>query len=150
MSIRLVKSGRQNLPVGTHGQGAHSRTEDAEGVEDPLTDILSKSAVDPGSDPGGGGGKGSGGPPAIITRAVAGATGFTTCGGVSMVVLATLACTTGAMAWVTSGAGTNGAAMGGGGKEYGGGGTPIRIGVIRGGGGKFNCERVLDRIQGMT
>ena len=29
--------------------------------------------------------------------------------------------------------------MGGGGKEYGGGGTPIRIGVIMGGGGKFTC-----------
>ena len=48
-----------------------------------------------------------------------------------MVVLATLACTTGAMAWVASGAGTKGAVMGGGGKEYGGGGTPIRIGAIR-------------------
>ena len=31
-------------------------------MEDLLTDILSKSAADPGSDPGGGGGKGSGGP----------------------------------------------------------------------------------------
>ena len=29
--------------------------------------------------------------------------------------------------------------MGGGGKEYGGGGTPIGIGVIMGGGGKFTC-----------
>ena len=32
-----------------------------------------------------------------------------------------------------------GPAMGGGGQEYGGGGTPIRIGVIREGGGKFIC-----------
>ena len=55
MSVRLVKSGRWNLPVGTHGQGAHPCTDDAEEVEDLLTDILSKLAVDPGSDPGGGG-----------------------------------------------------------------------------------------------
>ena len=89
-------------------------------MEDPLTDILLKSAVDPDSDPGGGGGKGSGGPPTIITGAVAGATGFATGVGVGMVMLATLACTTGAMAWVTGGAGINGAVMGGGGKEYGG------------------------------
>ena len=59
--------------------------------------------------------------------------------GVGMVMLATLACTAGAMAWVTGGAGINGAVMGGGGREYGGGGTPIGIGVIRGGGGKFTC-----------
>ena len=117
----------------------HPHTEDAEEVEDPLTDILSKSAVDPGSDPGGGSGEGSGGPPAIITGAVASATGFATGGAVGMVMLAMLACTAGAMAWVTGGAGTNGAVMGGGGKEYGEGGTPIGIGVIRGGGGKFNC-----------
>ena len=76
----------------------HPCTEDAEEVEDPLTNILSKSAVDPGSDPGGGGGKGSGGPPAIITRAATSATGFTTGPGVGMVTLATLACTAGAMA----------------------------------------------------
>ena len=139
LSVRLVKSGRWNLPVGTHGWGACPHTEDAEEVEDLLTDILSKSAVDPGSDPGGGGGEGSGGPPTIITRAAASATGFTTGGAVSMVAMATLACTSGAMAWVTSGAVTNRAVMGGGGKEYGGGGTPIGIGVIRGGGGKFNC-----------
>ena len=62
MSVRLVKSGRWNPPVGTCGWGAHPCTEDAEEVEDLLTDILSKSAVDPGSDPGGGGGEGSGGP----------------------------------------------------------------------------------------
>ena len=31
-----------------------------------------------------------------------------------------------------------------------GGGTPIRIGVIRVDGGKFNCGGLLDRIQGMT
>ena len=53
--MRLVKSGRWNPPIGTCGWGAHPRTEDAEEVEDPLTDILSKSAVDPSSDPGGGG-----------------------------------------------------------------------------------------------
>ena len=82
--MRLVKSGRWNLPVGTHGQGACPHTEDAEEVEDPLTDILSKSAVDPGSDPGGWGGKGSGGPPAINTRATAGATGFATGGAVGI------------------------------------------------------------------
>ena len=139
MSVRLVKSGRWNPPVGTHGRGAHPCTEDAEEVEDLLTDIFSKSAADPGSDPGGGGGEGSGGSPAIITGAAASATGFTTGGDVGIVVLATLACTGGAMAWVTSGAGANGAVTGGGGKEYGGGGTPIRIGVIKGGGGKFNC-----------
>ena len=139
MFIRLVKSGRWNPLVGTHGQGAHPHTEDAEEVEDPLTDMLSKSAVDPGSDPGGGGGKGSGGPPASITGATAGATGFTSCGGVGMVVLAMLACTTRVTVWVTSGAGANGAGTGGGGKEYGGGGTPIGIGVIKGGGAKFNC-----------
>ena len=63
MSIRLVKSGRWNPPVGTHGQGACPCTEDAEEVEDPLTDILSKSAADPSPEPGGGGGKGSGGAP---------------------------------------------------------------------------------------
>ena len=67
-------------------------------MEDLLTDILLKSAMDPGSDPGGGGGEGSGGPPTTITRAVAGATGFTTGVGVGMVMLAMLACTTGAMA----------------------------------------------------
>ena len=83
--------------------------------------------------------KGSGGPPTITTGAVASATGFTTGVGVGMVMLAMLACTTGATAWVTNGAGINGAVMGGGGKEYGGGGTPIGIGVIRGGGGKSTC-----------
>ena len=59
--------------------------------------------------------------------------------GVGMVVPAMLACATGATAWVTGGAGTNGAGTGGGGKGYGGGGTPIGIGVIMGGGGKFTC-----------
>ena len=39
--------------------------DDAEEVEDLLTDILSKSAMDPCSDPGGGGGDGSGGPPPL-------------------------------------------------------------------------------------
>ena len=62
VSIRLVKSGRWNLPVRICGQGAHPLPEDAEEVEDPLTDMLLKSATDPGSDPGGGGGDGSGGP----------------------------------------------------------------------------------------
>ena len=78
-------------------------------------------------------------PPTINTGAVASATGFTTGGAVGTVVLATLVCMGGAMACVASGAGATRAMMGGGGKEYGGGGTPIRIGVIRGGGGKFNC-----------
>ena len=78
MSVRLVRSGRWNPPVGIHGQGVHPLPDDADEVEDLLTDILSKSAADPGSDPGGGGGEGSGGPPATITRAVAGATGFAT------------------------------------------------------------------------
>ena len=55
MSVRLVKSMRCNPPVRTCGQGACPHTEDAEDVEDLLTDILSKSAVDPSSDPGGGG-----------------------------------------------------------------------------------------------
>ena len=50
--------------------------------------------MDPGPDPGGGGGDGSGGPPAAIT----GATGFATGAGVGMVMLATLACATGATA----------------------------------------------------
>ena len=135
MSMRLVKSGRWNPPVRTHGRGAHPCTEDAEEVEDLLIDILSKSAVDPSSDPGGGGGKGSGGPPATNTRAVAGATGFATGGVVGIGTLATLACTGGVTPCVASRASANGAAMGGGGKEYGGGETPIRIGVIRGGGG---------------
>ena len=68
MSVRLVKSGRWNPPVGIHGQGACPLPDDAEEVEDPLTDMLSKSATDPGPDPGGGGGgNGSGGPPAAIT-----------------------------------------------------------------------------------
>ena len=77
--------------------------------------------------------------PTINTGAVAGATGFTTGGAVGIVALATLACTGGATACVASGAGATRAAMGGRGNEYGGGGTPIGIGVIRGGGGKFNC-----------
>ena len=124
--------------MGPVGQGVHPHTEDAEEVEDLVTDILSKSAADPGSDPGGGGWQRVRWSPLPSSLgAVASATGFTTGGAVGMVTLATLACTTGAMAWVTGGAGINGAVMGGGGKEYGGGGTPIRIGVIRGGGGKF-------------
>ena len=98
VSVRLVRSGRWNPPVGIHGQGVCPHPEDAEEVEDLLTDILLKSATDPGSDPGGGGGKGSGGPPATTTRAAAGATGFTTGVGVGMVMLAMLACATGATA----------------------------------------------------
>ena len=55
MSVRLVRSGRWNLPVGICGRGACPLPDDAEEVEDLLTDILSKSATDPGPDPGGGG-----------------------------------------------------------------------------------------------
>ena len=150
MSVRLVKLGRWNPPVGTHGWGACPCTDDAEEVEDLLTDILSKSAVDPGSDPGGGGGKGSGDPPATNTGAVAGANGFTAGGAVGIGVIATLACTGGATTCIASGAGANRAVMGGGGKEYGGGGTPIRIGVMRGGGGRFNCRGYSVGIQSMT
>ena len=124
MSVRLVRSGRWDPPVGTHGWGAEPHTEEAEEVEDLLTDILSKSTVDPGSDPRGGGGKGSGAPPATNTGAVAGATGFTTGWAIGIGALATLACTSGATACIASRAGANGAAKGGGGKEYGGGGAP--------------------------
>ena len=121
------------------GQGACPRTEDAEEVEDLLTycqnqlQILVqtlevgvvKGQVVP--------------PPSSVGLWLVPLDSLQTGGAVGIVTLATLACTTGATAWVTGGAGTNGAAMGGGGKEYGGGGTPIRIGAIRGGGGKFNC-----------
>ena len=137
--MRLVKSGRWNLPVGTHGQGACPHTEDAEEVEDLLTNVLSKSAADPSSDPGGGGWRRVRWSPCHQHWAVAGAIGFAMGGAVSVGVLAMLACTGGATACIASGAGANGAVIGGGGKEYGGGGTPIRIGVIRGDGGKFNC-----------
>ena len=41
---------------GIHGRGVHPLPDDAEEVEDPLTDMLSKSATDPGPDPRGGGG----------------------------------------------------------------------------------------------
>ena len=71
MSVRLIKSGRWNPPVGIRGRGARTLPDDAEEVEDPLTDMLSKSATDPGPDPGGGGGDGSGGPHAAITGAAA-------------------------------------------------------------------------------
>ena len=98
VSIRLIKSGRWNLPVGIHGWGARPLPDDAEEVEDPLTDMLSKSAMDPGPDPGGGGGDGSGGPPATITGAAARTTGFTTGVGVGMVMPAMLACATGTTA----------------------------------------------------
>ena len=98
MSIRLVRSGRWNPPVGIHGRGACPLPDDAEEVEDLLTDILLKSAMDPGPDPGGGGGNGSGGPPATITGAATSATGFATGVGVGTVMLATLACATGATA----------------------------------------------------
>ena len=47
----------------------------------------------------------SGSPPTINTEAVASATGFATGGAVGIVVLATLACTGGAMPCVASGAG---------------------------------------------
>ena len=76
MSVRLVRSGRWNLPVGICGWGAHPLPDDAEEVEDLLTDMLLKSATDPGPDPGGGGGNGSGGPPATITGAAARTTGL--------------------------------------------------------------------------
>ena len=108
-----------------------------------------KSATDPGSDPGGGGGEGSGGPPTTITRAVAGATGFTTGAGVGMVMLATLACTAWAMAWVASGAGINGARMGGGGKEYGGW-NPYQDRSHYGRWRKVYLWRVWHRVQGLT
>ena len=98
MSVRLVKSGRSNPPVGIRGRGARPLPDDAEEVEDPLTDMLSKSATDPGPDPGGGGGDGSGGPPAAITGAAAGSTGFTIGAGVGKVVPTMLTCVTGAMA----------------------------------------------------
>ena len=48
-----VRSGRWNPPVGIRGQGACPIPDDTEEVEDPLTDMLSKSAMDPGPDPGG-------------------------------------------------------------------------------------------------
>ena len=76
----------------------HPLPDDAQEVEDLLTDILSKSAMDPGPDPGGGGGDESGGPPTAITGATARATGFATGAGVGMVMLATLVCATGATA----------------------------------------------------
>ena len=98
MSVRLVRSGRWNPLVGIHGRGACPLPDDTEEVEDLLTDILSKSATDPGPDPGGGGGDGSGGPPATITGATARATGFAMGVGVDMVMLAMLACATGATA----------------------------------------------------
>ena len=139
--MRLVRSGRWNPPVRTHGWGAQPHTEGAEVVEDLLMDILSKSTTDPSLDPRGGGGKGSGAPPPVTnTGAVAGATGFTTGWTMGIGALAMLACTGVAIACVAGRAGANRAVMGGGGKEYGGGGTPKRMGVIRGGGGKFNCE----------
>ena len=125
MSVRLVRSGRWNPPVGIHGRGTRPLPDDVEEVEDLLTDTLSKSATDPGPDPGGGGGNGSGGPPAAITRAAASATGFTTGAGAGMVMLAMLACATGPTAQVTGGAGIKRAGMGGGGKRYGGGGLPL-------------------------
>ena len=57
--------------LGIRGRGALPLPEDTEEVEDPLTDMLSKSATDPGPDPGGGGGDGSGGLHAAITGAAA-------------------------------------------------------------------------------
>ena len=139
MSVRLVRSGRWKPPVGTYGWGAQPCTEGVEAVEDPLTDILSKSIVDPSSDPGCGGGEGSGAPPVTNTRAAAGAARFATGWAMGMGAFATLACTSMATACIAGRAGANGAAMGGGGKDYGGGGTPNGMGTIMGGGGKFNC-----------
>ena len=99
-------------------------------VEDPLTDILSKSTADPGSDPGGGGGEGSGAPPATNTGAAAGATGFATGWAIGIGALATLACTGGATACIAGRADANRAEMGGGGKEYGGGGPLMEWGSL--------------------
>ena len=98
VSVRLIRSGRWNPPVGIHGRGACPLPDDAEEVEDLLTDMLLKSATDPGPDPGGGGGDGSGGPPATITGATAGSTGSAIGVGVGMVVPAMLTCATGATA----------------------------------------------------
>ena len=139
VSMRLVRSRRWNPPVGTHERGAQPHTEGVEVVEDPLTDILSKSIVDLSPDPGGGGGKGSGAPPVTNTGAAAGVTGFPTGWAMGIGALAMLACTSVATACIAGEAGANGAAMGGGGKEYGGGGTPNGMGVIMGCRGKFNC-----------
>ena len=130
--MRLVRSRRWNPPVRTHGWGAQPCTEGAKVVEDLLMDILSKSTMDPGSDLRGGGGKGSSGPPVTNTRAVAGVTGFTTGWAMGIGALAMLACTGMATACIAGRAGANGAVMDGGGKEYGGGGTPNRMGAIRG------------------
>ena len=87
-----------NPPVGIRGRGALPLPEDTEEVEDPLTDMLSKSAMDPGPDPGGGGGDGSGGLHAAITGAAARSTGAAIGTGVGMVVPAMLTCATGATA----------------------------------------------------
>ena len=56
-----------------------------------------------------------------------------------MGMFTTLACTCGAAAHVTAGAGTRGVAAGRGDTGYRGGGTPRGMGAIIGGGGKFNC-----------
>ena len=100
-------------------------------------DILSKSIAEPSGDPGGGGGIGSGAPPATNTGAVAGVARFAIGWVMGTGKSTTLACTGVATTCIAGRAGANGAAMGGGGKEYGGGGTPN--GAIMGGGGKFNC-----------
>ena len=117
MSMRLVKFGRWKPPVGTCGWGAQPHTEGVEAVEDPLTDILSKSIAEPGGDPGGGGGIGSDAPPATNMGAAAGIAGFAIGWVMGAGALTTLTCTGTATACVAGGAGANGAAMGGGGKE---------------------------------
>ena len=128
MSVRLVKSGRGNPLVGIHGRGARPLLDDAEEVEDPLTDMLSKSATDPGPDPGGGGGgDGSGGPHAAITGATAGSTGGhyrSGCwyGGASHANL----CHRGNSLSHRGVLAPTGAGIGGGGRGYGGGGDSHR------------------------
>ena len=117
--------------IGTHGWGARPCTEDAEVVEDLLIDILSKSTMDPSSDPELRGGKGSGGPPATNTGAATGATGFTTGWLIGIGALAMLACTGRATTCIAGRAGASRAVMGGEGKEYGGGWTSNRMGIIR-------------------
>ena len=137
--MRLVKSGRWKPPVGTCGWGAWPHTNGVEVVDDPLTDILSKSIADPGGDPGGGGGIGSGAPPATNTGAVTGAAGFPIGCMMGAGAFTMLACTCGVTASIADGTGANRVAMGRGGKEYEGGETPNGIGAIIEGRGKFSC-----------
>ena len=138
--MRLVRSRRWKPPVRTHRQGAQPCTDGVEAVDNPPTDMLSKSIMDPSSDPGGRGGIGSGAPPATNMGAVVGAAGFAIGWVMGAGVFITLACTGGVTACIAGRTSANEAAMGGGGKEYGGGGTPNGIVAIIGGGGKFNYK----------